>query len=173
MECFIFAETLYSFTNLMVKYPIRSLITKVSKLLPYSATAQKSSTSWTSGVNYSYVGRHLSSTIWTIGLIIHLVLNYFNHQVNLFALQVPVFGHLPKYLQFGLLDSSFIQLWIIQPSKELGAIHEELKYGCVHYDTTTCSIPEKWFTWLTVLLYNKIWKTTFKLPESLLFPALT
>ena len=46
-------------------------------------------------------------TIWTIGLIIHLVLNYFN-QVNLFALQVPVFGHLPKYLQFGLLDSSFI-----------------------------------------------------------------
>ena len=58
----------------------------------------------------------------TNGLIIHLVLNYFNHQVNLFALQVPVFGHLPKYLQldywthhsfgsqlqFGLLDSSFI-----------------------------------------------------------------
>ena len=43
MECFIFAATLYSFTNLMVKYPIRSLITKVSKLLPYSATAQMDS----------------------------------------------------------------------------------------------------------------------------------
>ena len=31
-----------------------------------------------------------------------------NHQVNLSALQVPVWGHLTKYLQFGLLDSSFI-----------------------------------------------------------------
>ena len=37
----------------------------------------------------------------------------------------------------------------------------------------TCSIQEKWFTWLTVFLYDKIWKTTFQLPESLLFPALT
>ena len=61
----------------------------------------------------------------------------------------------------------------LQPSTELGDIHEELKNGCVHYDTTTCSIQEKWFTWLTVFLYDKIWKTTFKLPESLLFPALT
>ena len=105
-----------------------------------------------------------------------------NHQVNLSALQVPVWGHLTKYLQFGLLDSSFIwfrnistirstfftssclwsfdkifTIWTIgfiihlvqdylQPSTELGDIHEELKNGCVHYDTTTCSIQEKWFT---------------------------
>ena len=132
-----------------------------------------------------------------------------NHQVNLSALQVPVWGHLTKYLQFGLLDSSFIwfrnistirstfftssclwsfdkifTIWTIgfiihlvqdylQPSTELGDIHEELKNGCAHYDTTTCSIQEKWFTWLTVFLYDKIWKTTSKLPESLLFPALT
>ena len=59
MECFIFAETLYSFTKLLVKYPLRDWITKVSKLLPYLTTAQKLRTSWTSGVNYSYVGRHL------------------------------------------------------------------------------------------------------------------
>ena len=53
MGCFIFAETLYSFTKLLVKYPLRGLITKVSKLLPYSTTAQKLRTSWASGVNYS------------------------------------------------------------------------------------------------------------------------
>ena len=41
MGCFIFAETLYSFTKLLVKYSLMGLITKVSKLLPYSTTAQK------------------------------------------------------------------------------------------------------------------------------------
>ena len=48
-----FAETLYSFTKLLVKYPLRGWITKVSKLLPYSTTAQKLRTSLASGVNYS------------------------------------------------------------------------------------------------------------------------
>ena len=40
MGCFIFAETLYSFTKLLVKHPLWGWITKVSKLLPYSTTAQ-------------------------------------------------------------------------------------------------------------------------------------
>ena len=38
--------------------------------------------------------------------------------------------------------------------------------GYVHYDTTPCSIQEKWFTWLTVFLFNKavmmeeLWQVT-------------
>ena len=159
MECFIFAETLYSFTNLMVKYPIRSLITKVSKLLPYSATAQMdSSFIWfwiistirSTFLHYKFLFLVICQNIynWTIGLIIHLVLNY----------------NLDYWIHHSFSSGLF------QPS---GAIHEGLKNGCVHYDTTTCYIQEIWFTWLTVFLYDKIWKTTFKLPESLLFPALT
>ena len=159
MECFIFAETLYSFTNLMVKYPIRSLITRVSKLLPYSATAQMdSSFIWfwiistirSTFLHYKFLFLVICQNIynWTIGLIIHLVLNY----------------NLDYWIHHSFSSGLF------QPS---GAIHEGLKNGCVHYDTTTCYIQEIWFTWLTVFLYDKIWKTTFKLPESLLFPALT
>ena len=61
-------------------------------------------------------------TIWTIGFVIHLVQVYYNldywthHSLGSelfqpgqpFCITSSCFGHLPKYLQFGLLDSSFI-----------------------------------------------------------------
>ena len=95
-----------------------------------------------------------------------------NHQVNLFTSScLWSFDKIFTIWTIGFIIH-LVQDYL-QPSTELGDIHEELKNGCAHYDTTTCSIQEKWFTWLTVFLYDKIWKTTSKLPESLLFPALT
>ena len=69
--CFIFADTLYSFTKLLVKYPPMGLITKVSKMLPYSTTAQKLRTYWASGVLLSllWTSSKLYSTTTTLNII--------------------------------------------------------------------------------------------------------
>ena len=55
-------------------------------------------------------------TIWTIGFIIHLVQVYFHHQVNLFALQVPVGGHLTEYYNLDYWIRHSFGSGIFQPS---------------------------------------------------------
>ena len=87
MECFIFAETLYSFTQLMVEYPLRGLITKYlnscltqpqHKNQALHGHLESTTPMFEDISNQDLILQRSLFTIWTIGFVIHLVQVYYN-----------------------------------------------------------------------------------------------
>ena len=139
--CFIFADTLYSFTKLLVKYPPMGLITKVSKMLPYSTTAQKLRTYWASGVLLSllWTSSKLYSTTTTLN-IIREKLKWLQHHILIMRN-----GLLDLLFAFSTKQSSV--LWI--PSRSLVNIYANLN-----------NLSNQWSNWSNVRIvssYGRLW----------------